>query len=760
MSSSTINRLSRLGGRHAWMALFMFLLVAGIMPAAMAQAPPALPGLEGSGDAADAAKPVDAQSIEDAISVLEDPAKRAEMTDLLRTLLAAQRSQEAPAPDTAIEQGLDALDDRLARVSEVFLDVGGSLDNIPALVNWLQLQVSKSWRQGFWTDELFRLGMVFLAGIVAMLITHLAVRHYFGSYLTGVPGRSTTGLSRRVLRVVLGAMPQFAFILMVLLTLGLIPGDPVVREIARTAALGMLLYALVLVIARFLFAPRTASYRVLPVEDHTAWRAYRRVRILAFLAIWGGVLLEAARILGMPWTLHSFLTHTVYAILALLAIATVQQWRVPIARGIGALGQNGNGTLVRFLTPGRLAAGWHVLAIAWIVVLYLVWALSIPGGFQLLARGTLVTIVAFIIARLVLMRVEVEPAAAAPEGPDQPVEETEKTEAEPGRIEKLGPAARGGLALTIRLVALLVVAEAWGLGLFPWLVSGGGNEFLRAAAKLVIIAVAAAVAWKLITTALTRSVEAKDEAGNLRYSGRTRTLLQIVRNLLLALIVLIVLMLVLSEIGVDAGPLLAGAGVIGLAIGFGSQKLVQDVIGGSFILLGDTIRVGDVVDLSGKAGVVEALSIRTVTLRSYNGDVHTVPYGSIDVVTNLTRDFSFAVFEIGIDYDTNVDQAMEIMREVGDKMRLTWPWYRKMVLPLEIAGVDRLADSAVIIKARIKTRPGDQWDIMREYQRRLRLRFAELGISFPYPARQIVIRDSGDPSRAPSEAVQAAAGSA
>jgi small-conductance mechanosensitive channel len=746
---------SRIGSPLGAMLGLLLLLVA-MAPAVMAQAPP--PSLGGSlASDAPAAQPIDEKALQDAIAVLEDPARRAEVTGLLRALLAAQaRNAPQQTPDTALEQGLGELDERLARVSEVLLGVARSVDQVPALGSWLHLQASNAWAAGFWFDELYRLSGVLAAGMAGMAITRILVRRSFPAQVNPAPADLPLRLSRRIARVVLLALPQLAFVVAARVAIGFVQNDVVTHDIAYAVTFGMLLYVLVLAIGRILFSPRTASYRVLPVEDHAAWRAFRRLRGLALLAIWGGVLLEVARVLGMPWTLHSFLTHVVYAALALLAVVTVQQWREPIARGIAELGHDGHGTLARFLTPKRLAPVWHVVATAWIVILYLVWALHIPGGFQLLARGTFVTIVVFIVARLLLMRVE---AVSAADDELAAAEQPAALETEPGRLDKMGPAARGGLALAIRLVGLMVIAEAWGLGLLEWLTSEGGSHVLRAMAKLGIIAVAAAVAWKLTVSALNRSVEAKDEAGNLRYSGRTRTLLQILRNLLLALIVLIVLMLVLSEIGIDAGPLLAGAGVIGLAIGFGSQRLVQDVIGGSFILFGDTIRVGDVVDIGGKAGVVEGLSIRTVTLRSYNGDVHTVPYSSIDVVTNLTRDFSFAVFEVGIDYGTNVDQAMEIMREVGDRMRSTWPWYRKMVEPLEIAGVDRLADSAVIIKARIKTRPGDQWDIMREYQRRLRLRFADLDIPVPFPARQVVVRE-GDVAGRPADGKPAAAGGA
>jgi small conductance mechanosensitive channel len=206
---------------------------------------------------------------------------------------------------------------------------------------------------------------------------------------------------------------------------------------------------------------------------------------------------------------------------------------------------------------------------------------------------------------------------------------------------------------------------------------------------------------------------------------------------MVVLLVLIAAVSVLGELGIQATPLLAGAGVVGLAVGFGSQKLVQDIINGLFILLGDTIRVGDVVDLGGRSGVVEAISMRTVTLRAYNGDVHTIPFGTIDSITNMTRDYSFWVLDLGVGYRENVDRVVAVLHEIEAQLRREWPWRRLILEPLEIAGLDRFGDSAVVIRGRIKTRPGEQWRVGREFNRRLKRRFDELGIEIPFPQRTV-----------------------
>jgi small conductance mechanosensitive channel len=214
-------------------------------------------------------------------------------------------------------------------------------------------------------------------------------------------------------------------------------------------------------------------------------------------------------------------------------------------------------------------------------------------------------------------------------------------------------------------------------------------------------------------------------------------LLNIARHFLLVFLGLIALFLVLAELGINIAPLLAGAGVIGLAIGFGSQKLVQDIITGMFVLFSDTMRVGDVVVVAGRAGVVEAVTMRTVVLRDERGQVHTIPYSAIDTVTNQTKDFAYAVFDIGVSYRENVDDVMQVLRDLGAELRQD-PYFRRLIMePLEVSGLDRFADSAVMIKARFKTRPLRQWDVAREFNRRLKNRFDELGIQIPFPHQTV-----------------------
>lgn len=214
---------------------------------------------------------------------------------------------------------------------------------------------------------------------------------------------------------------------------------------------------------------------------------------------------------------------------------------------------------------------------------------------------------------------------------------------------------------------------------------------------------------------------------------RAQTLGRVFRYLASVVIWLLATMLVLGELGVSVAPILGAAGVVGLAVGFGAQSLVRDYFTGFFVLLENQIRQGDVVKLGEHAGLVEEMTLRYVRLRDYDGNVHFVPNGSITTVVNMSRGFAQAVVDVGIAYREDVDRAIAVMRDVGRALREDEAFGPRILDDLEVAGVERLADSAVIVRCRFRVRPLEQWGVRREYLRRLKRAFDERGIEIPYP---------------------------
>jgi small conductance mechanosensitive channel len=203
--------------------------------------------------------------------------------------------------------------------------------------------------------------------------------------------------------------------------------------------------------------------------------------------------------------------------------------------------------------------------------------------------------------------------------------------------------------------------------------------------------------------------------------------------------------MVLREAGFDIGPLLAGAGIVGLAVGFGAQNLVRDVISGMFLLIENQVRVNDVAVINGTGGLVEELNLRTTVLRGLDGTLHIFPNGAINTLSNMTHGYSFYVFNVGVAYKEDTDRVVSVLQEIAAEMMQEEP-YRPMILePLEVLGVDKFADSAVIIKARIKTMPIQQWTVGREMNRRIKKRFDELGIEIPFPHISLYFGEASKP---------------
>lgn len=237
----------------------------------------------------------------------------------------------------------------------------------------------------------------------------------------------------------------------------------------------------------------------------------------------------------------------------------------------------------------------------------------------------------------------------------------------------------------------------------------------------------------IVVERLFNAIFKKMKPFDLELEKRTKTLTGIIKATVRVVILCVGVMTLLGILGIEIGPVLAAAGVIGLAVGFGAQKLVEDVISGFFILLEDQIRVGDVVNIAGVGGLVEKVDLRMIVLRDLSGNVHFVRNSKIDVVTNMTKEFSFYVFDIGVAYRENVDEVMEVIRQVDAEMRHDPAFKSDILDPIEILGLDKFGDSAIVIKARTKTLPIKQWYVGREFNRRLKRVFDERGIEIPFP---------------------------
>lgn len=259
--------------------------------------------------------------------------------------------------------------------------------------------------------------------------------------------------------------------------------------------------------------------------------------------------------------------------------------------------------------------------------------------------------------------------------------------------------------------------------------------------SILLVLVLGAVLSRLLSFGcrqLARRLTAEgDDPTDREDAKRTQTLVELLRRMGSIAILMLTLLLVLTQVGINLAPLLASAGVLGLAIGFGAQELVKDFFFGFFLLLEGHIRLGDVAVVNGTGGVVEKIGLRTTVLRDLSGALHVFRNGSIATLANSTKNWSASVFDIGVAYKEDTDEVADVMKKVAAELQADPDFAAKILQPLEVFGVDSFGDSAIVVKARIKTRPMEQWTVGREYRRRLKRAFDQHGIEIPFPHRTL-----------------------
>jgi small conductance mechanosensitive channel len=692
---------------------------------AQAQAEPAGPG-----------EAVTVDELEALVSTLEDEAEREKLAAQIRALIAAKRAAAEAEGEGPRAGTIGALSQRIDDLSREVVAAAAAVVDAPQLVRWVGRQMADPDARGRLLWALVKLVAVLAAGLVADRAAGMAVarprRAIESREVESAPVRWALLVSHAALSLI----PIAAFAAAAYAVLPLTDPGPATRAVALALVNAIVLARAVMALAAMMFAPRFAALRAIPVSDESAHYAYLWVARLANTAVYGYFAAAAALLLGLPAGGHTTLLNLLGLAIAAMLVVLILQNRAVVADWIrgpeGAAPEErrvGLGGLRRLL-----AEVWHVLAILYVVGIFIIWALNIEEGFRIVVTGTALTLVIVIAARLVV--------AGAGRVIRRGFSVSEDLKARfptlEARANRYVPILDGALKVVVYGVALFALLQVWGIDAMVWLESETGGRLMGAAVSIVLVLVAALVLWEVISLFI-ESWLSRVEAGEMsaERGARFRTVLPLLRNALLVVLGVLVSLIVLSELGINIAPLLAGAGVVGLAIGFGSQKLVQDVITGVFILIEDTVAVGDVVTLDGHGGLVEAMSIRTIRLRDLEGNVHTVPFSQVGTVLNRTKEFSYYLMDVGVAYREDVDEVIAVLRQLLEELREDATYGPNILEPLEVLGVDRFDDSAVIVRARIKTLPIKQWFVGREFNRRMKKRFDELGIEIPFPHRTL-----------------------
>lgn len=491
------------------------------------------------------------------------------------------------------------------------------------------------------------------------------------------------------------AAPALAFAAVAIGMLAFVPMQSASRVVLLGAINPVLATRIGVALARAILDPLDGSLRLPAIGDDTAAYLYIWTRRLLGTAIIGYVALQVGALVGLTAAAQAVLAKALGLIVALLAAVFVLQNRQPVAQRIHRLAVDGRlGSATR-----RLGGIWHILVLAYLSGLYVVWAADIPGGFAFLMRGTLLTM-----AILGTMRL----AAGLVRGLGDRLFAIDRDLLSRfpllrARADRYVPALRSGAAIGLQIAGAFLILAAWRVDVLAGLASVAGPRFLEHLFITAMISLLGLASWEAVNLAITHALERRDEDGaTLLRHRRLRTVLPLVRNAALVVICLLTGLTALSQLGVNVAPQLAGAGVVGIAVGFGAQTLVKDTITGALLLFEDAINVGDVVTINGTGGLVEAMTIRTIRLRDLSGVVHTIPFGAVTTVVNMTKDFSYYLLDVGVAYRGDTDAVVAALRAVFDDQRQDPPFASDIIGDLEVLGVDRFADSAVYVRARIK----------------------------------------------------------
>ncbi|MGC2782357.1 MAG: mechanosensitive ion channel domain-containing protein [Roseiarcus sp.] len=309
-------------------------------------------------------------------------------------------------------------------------------------------------------------------------------------------------------------------------------------------------------------------------------------------------------------------------------------------------------------------------------------------------------------------------------------------------VARYRPVLRLAVSTIITIVAIGALLESWGVDIASWFDPGRIGALVLSELSSVILAVAiAVVVWEACNTAIERQLARFAREGAYARAARLRTLLPMLRTALIVTILTIAGLTALSAIGVNIAPLLAGAGIVGIAVGFGSQKLVQDVVTGVFLLLENAMQVGDFVTVSGLSGTVENLSVRSIRLRAGDGSVHIIPFSSVTSVTNTNRGIGNAAVSVNLAYGEDIDKAGEVLKQIAAEMRREPQFKALMRGDLDLWGVDKVDGATVTIVGQIECTDSGRWPVQREFNRRMKMRFQQLGLDIAYSTQTRFVAD-------------------
>ncbi|WP_250509999.1 mechanosensitive ion channel domain-containing protein [Caballeronia sp. GACF4] len=491
---------------------------------------------------------------------------------------------------------------------------------------------------------------------------------------------------------------------------------------------------IIMLVSGFLLAPHATGLRLLQMRDQYALYTYRKLRSMVIIAGIGIALANGAEPLGLSEAARIAILKIVTLDIHLMLAYTIFDCRKPVAERIRERMRSHKSTA---LFGGWIADIWAAVAIFFVLALWFVWALDVQNGYRTLFHLGGVSILVLVGARVAAIVAFGALGRVFHENDDDDFAAKSIAHRHAYRYY---PLLRRAVQTIIAVVTVVALLEVWGVHIVQFFTSGGiGNRLASALVTIAVAAVFAVIVWETANVMVEQRLDQWNASGDRVRAARLRTLLPMMRSALFIVIAMVVVLTGLSEIGVNTAPLLASASIFGVALGFGSQKLVQDFITGIFLLMENAMQVGDWVTVAGVSGTVEYLSIRTVRLRGGDGSLFTVPFSSVSTVNNTNRGIGNAAVRVSVALGQDVDLAISTLKEIGTALREDDAFKDGILSDFSFWGVDAVDGSTVTLAGQIQCRDSTRWPVQREFNRRILNEFTARGIEIANPQRNFVI---------------------
>ena len=671
------------------------------------------------------------EAARDLVSRLSDEQVRSLLLEQLDRAAAAGGKPPAARGATAmagmagvVDEHAASMHDRYGALREAFLALPAELERL-----WTRIA-------GPAGSQLPALSALIAWMLLAGVIVEALYRYALRSYRTRLFATASANFSARAVQLTIELALDVAalalFIVAAVITFFMLfPANELFRIVALALLLAVGVVRAAAMIARFLLSSTPARPRLLPFADVPARRLRRYVVALAFVFVAGVVMRIVVGAAGGSEDTEDALGIFVWAAGLVVALSAVWRVRRPIADLIRRDSRN--------VAIIWLAELWPVAATAYLI------ALILGGVFNLLAGtpvptgtgfGSVILVIALPIVDMALCRAVAAFVAFRARGGDGSTGRT---------VVAYEPIFRNAVHIVVVVAGLVLLARLWDLDLFQLAQRSLGARIAGSLLSVGIVVLATYMLWEIVRTAIDRRLSAERTPTDDLPATRLRTVLPILRATIFATIVVMAVMSILAGLGVDILPLIAGAGVVGIALGFGSQALVRDIVSGAFFLMDDAFRLGEYIEVGDAKGRVEKINLRSVFLRHHRGPINILPYGEIKRLRNTSRDWQVHILEFRLPYETSMLQVKKIVKQIGEELAADEDYASDILQPLKSVGVMAAEDSAIVVRVKFTARPGNnQWVIRRVAYDKIIRAFRMAGIRFANRQVTVAVPESDD----------------